>query len=276
MIKASIGIDCGSAACKGILFQENDILASCVKLTGWSPRETAQTVLEQLLMNTGLERDDVHIVATGYGRVSIEFANQAVTEITCHALGADYLLPGVRTVIDIGGQDSKVIAVEAGQVRSFQMNTKCAAGTGRFLEMSANRMGIGLTEFSALLSAGKSCSLSSMCAVFADSEIVSQLAAGKSREEVAGGIVQLVVDRTVALTARVEYSPPILLTGGLAGIQGLRTALEKQTGYPVVSSELSSFAGAIGAARTYWVKRARSVNKKSNFSEPVQVPANVL
>ncbi|CQR71195.1 Activator of (R)-2-hydroxyglutaryl-CoA dehydratase [Sporomusa ovata DSM 2662] len=276
MIKASIGIDCGSAACKGVLLQEDVILASCSQPTGWSPRETSQAVLEQLLTNAGLERENVNIVATGYGRVGIEFANQTVTEITCHALGADYLLPGVHTVIDIGGQDSKVIAVEAGQVRSFQMNTKCAAGTGRFLEMSANRMGIGLAEFSALLSAGKSCSLSSMCAVFADSEIVSQLAAGKSREEVAGGIVQLVVDRTVALAARVEYSPPILLTGGLADMQGVRIALEKQTGYPVVSLELSRFAGAIGAARTYWVKRARNANKKSNFCEPVQESASVL
>lgn len=264
MIKASIGIDCGSAACKGVLFQENTILTTSVKPTGWSPRETSQAVLEQLLAAAGFSREDVHIVATGYGRVGIEFANQVVTEITCHALGADYLLPGVSTVIDIGGQDSKVISVDAGQVRSFQMNNKCAAGTGRFLEMSANRMGINLTEFSDLLAAEKSCSISSMCAVFADSEIVSLLASGKSREEVAGGIVQLVVERAVALAARIEYSPPILLTGGLADMHGLRSALEKQTGYPVVASELSRFAGAIGAARIYWVKRARNANKRSN------------
>lgn len=257
MIQASIGIDCGSAACKGVLLQEDAILASCVQPTGWSPRETSRAVLEQLLTKAGIERENVHIIATGYGRVGIEFAHRTVTEITCHALGADYLLPGVRTVIDIGGQDSKVIAVEAGQVRSFQMNNKCAAGTGRFLEMSANRMGIDLVEFSSLLSAGKTCSLSSMCAVFADSEIVSLLAAGKSREEVSGGIIRLVVDRAAALAARVDPSPPILLTGGLAGMEGLRSALEKQIGYSVVSSNLSCFAGAIGAARIYWMKRAK-------------------
>lgn len=257
MIKASIGIDCGSTACKGVLFQADAILASCVLPTGWSPKNTSRAVFEQLLKQAGLERETVYITATGYGRIGIDFAHRTITEITCHALGADYLLPGVRTVIDIGGQDSKVIAVEEGQVRSFQMNTKCAAGTGRFLEMSANRMGIELSEFSDLLAAGKSCSLSSMCAVFADSEIVSQLAAGKSREEVAGGIIQLIVDRAVALTARVDFAPPILLTGGLAGMAGLRIALERQLGYPVTSAGLSCFAGAIGAARAYWVKKAR-------------------
>lgn len=265
MIKASIGIDCGSTACKGVLLQEDAILASCVKPTGWSPRDTSRAVFEQLLAQAGLKKEDVHIIATGYGRIGIDFAHRTVTEITCHALGADYLLSGVRTVIDIGGQDSKVIAVEAGQVRSFQMNTKCAAGTGRFLEMSANRMGIDLSEFAALLAAGKSCSLSSMCAVFADSEIVSQLAAGKSREEVAGGIIQLIVDRAVALTARVDFAPPILLTGGLAGMAGLRTALERQLGYSVAAADLSCFAGAIGAARSYWVKKARkNVSEQKN------------
>ncbi|WP_312516648.1 acyl-CoA dehydratase activase [Anaerospora sp.] len=257
MIQASVGIDCGSTACKGILLQGDNILASCMLPTGWSPKDTSRAVLGQLLEKTGIKNESVHIIATGYGRVSIDFAHQTVTEITCHALGAEYLLPGVRTVVDIGGQDSKVIAVEDGHVRSFQMNNKCAAGTGRFLEMSANRMGIDMAEFSALLSAGKSCSLSSMCAVFADSEIVSQLAAGKSREEVAGGIVHLVVDRTVALAAQVEPSSPVLLTGGLAGVEGLRLTLEKKIGFPVVSSGLSCFAGAIGAARIYWVRKAR-------------------
>lgn len=255
MIQASVGIDCGSAACKGILLQGDVILASCVQPTGWNPRETSRSVFEQLLNKAKIDSESVHITATGYGRVGIDFAHSTVTEITCHALGAEYLLPGVRMVIDIGGQDSKVIAVEDGQVRSFQMNTKCAAGTGRFLEMSANRMGVDLLEFSSLLSAGKSCSLSSMCAVFADSEIVTLLAAGKSREEVAGGIVQLVADRAVALAAQVETASPVLLTGGLAGVEGLRLALEKRIGFPVISSDLSCFSGAIGAARTYWVKK---------------------
>lgn len=127
-----VGIDCGSAACKGVLLKEGVIVAACLKHTGWSPRETAREVLNELLLETETQREDVNIVATGYGRVGIDFAYKSVTEITCHALGAEYLFPGVKTVIDIGGQDSKVISVEKGKVLSFQMNDKCAAGTGSF------------------------------------------------------------------------------------------------------------------------------------------------
>lgn len=248
MDEANIGIDCGSTACKGALFLDGGFVSTCVKPTGWSPKETAHAVLEELLSNVKVSRENTFVVATGYGRVGIDFADKAVTEITCHALGAEYLLPGVQTVIDIGGQDSKVISIDKGKVKSFQMNNKCAAGTGRFLEMSANRMGIELSDFPALLEAGESCSLSSTCAVFADSEIVTLLASGKSREEVAGGIVQSVVTRVIALATKIEIQPPILLTGGLADLDGLRVALEKQLRYPVAALPLSRFAGAIGAA----------------------------
>lgn len=248
MKNASIGIDCGSAACKGVLLLGGSLVASRVTPTGWSPKESSRVLLEQLLEERSLKREDVAVIATGYGRVSIDFADKVLTEITCHAMGAEYILPGVRTVIDIGGQDSKVISVQEGKVLSFQMNDKCAAGTGRFLEMSAHRMGVELSDFPTLLEAKKSCSLSSMCAVFADSEIVSLLASGKSREEVAGGIVQSVAARAVALAARVDLFPPILLTGGLSKLEGLRTALEGHLGHPVASSPFSRHAGAIGAA----------------------------
>jgi predicted CoA-substrate-specific enzyme activase len=254
MVKAksatvAIGIDCGSAACKGALLREGAVAATCVKPTGWNPKETARSVLDELLSQSESTRGDVSVVATGYGRIGIDFADKAATEITCHALGAEYLLPGARTVIDIGGQDSKVISIKAGKVLSFQMNDKCAAGTGRFLEMSAHRMGVDLSDFHTLLNEGKSCSLSSMCAVFADSEIVSLLASGKNREEVAGGVVQSVVKRVIALAARIEIQPPILLTGGLADLKGLRIELEHQINAAVTASPLSRFAGAIGAAR---------------------------
>ena len=247
-MKGQIGIDCGSAACKGVLFQEGALVACCVKPTGWNPKETARWVTDELLNSSTLCQEDVQVVATGYGRVGVDFAHRAVTEITCHALGAEYLLPGVRTVIDIGGQDSKVIGVKEGKVTSFQMNDKCAAGTGRFLEMSAHRLGVDMCQFAALLEGGKSCSLSSMCAVFADSEIVSLLASGKSREEIAGGIVQSVAARASALAARVDVCPSVLLTGGLSAMEGLRKALEEQLGSPVCTSPHSRYAGAIGAA----------------------------
>lgn len=249
MAGIAIGIDCGSAACKGVLLKGNEIAVTSVRPTGWSPRETARSVFEELLAQAGDPQAERKVIATGYGRVGIDFADKAVTEITCHAMGADFLLPGVRTVIDIGGQDSKIIAMENGRVLSFQMNDKCAAGTGRFLEMSAHRMGVELSDFPALLQSGKSCPLSSMCAVFADSEIVSLLASGRSREEVAGGIVRSIVQRVMALAGRVETDAPILLTGGLSGLEGLRLVLEEQIRQPVAVSDLSRFAGALGAAR---------------------------
>ena len=248
MAKVIIGIDCGSAACKGVLLREGAIAAARVKPTGWNPKATARSVRDELLLVSNTRSEDVPIVATGYGRIGIDFADSAVTEITCHALGAEYLMPGVRTVIDIGGQDSKVISVADGKVLSFQMNDKCAAGTGRFFEMSAHRMGVDLDDFSSLLEAGKSCALSSMCAVFADSEIVSLLASGKSREEVAGGIVRSVATRAIALAGRIAIESPILLTGGLAGLEGLRLELERQIKASVTAVPLSRFAGAIGAA----------------------------
>lgn len=251
----SIGIDCGSSACKGILLIDGDIVEKDIRPTGWSPKETSRNVLQKLLRARALARDDAYVVATGYGRLSIDFADRMVTEITCHALGAEYIAPGVKTVIDIGGQDSKAISVERGSVTSFQMNDKCAAGTGRFLEMSAHRMGVDLTEFAELLAAKKTCSLSSMCAVFADSEIISLLAAGKTREEIAGGVVHAVVKRAMALTGKIDLLPPVLLTGGLSDLVVLKEVLEEAIGYKVASSPLSRYAGAIGAA--LMVKRRR-------------------
>lgn len=244
----AVGIDCGSAACKGVLMQDGVIAGRLVLPTGWSPRETSRQLFERLLGEHGLARSDAAVAVTGYGRVGIDFADRTITEITCHASGADYLLPGVRTVIDIGGQDSKVIAVDRGKVTSFQMNDKCAAGTGRFLEMTANRLGVTFPELEVLLAADQSCTVNSMCAVFADSEIVSLLASGKSREEIAGGIIASVAARAAALTARVPVAPAVLLTGGLSGMEKLRNALSERLDLPVEASPDSPLAGAIGAA----------------------------
>ncbi|MDR0885022.1 MAG: acyl-CoA dehydratase activase [Clostridiales Family XIII bacterium] len=245
---ATIGIDCGSAVCKGVLMQDNVVVYQCAMPTGWSPKEVSQQILANLLAKSSLDRRDVSIVATGYGRVGIDFADRSITEITCHAVGASYLMPSVRTVLDIGGQDSKVISVKDGKVFSFQMNDKCAAGTGRFLEMTTIRLGVTFSQFESLLDAGLDCSINSMCAVFADSEIISLLAAGKSREEVAGGIIHAVAARAVALAGQVEIHTPMLLTGGLSSLDKLRTEMSQQLGIPVEVSPDSRFAGAIGAA----------------------------
>ncbi|MPM23411.1 (R)-2-hydroxyglutaryl-CoA dehydratase activating ATPase [bioreactor metagenome] len=137
MGRIGVGIDCGSAVCKGIFLKDGSVAAAFAAPVSWSPGETARAVLDELLRQGQATRAEAYVVATGYGRVAIDFADKKLTEITCHALGAEHLLPGARTVIDIGGQDSKVISVDRGRVLAFQMNDKCAAGTGRFVEMSA-------------------------------------------------------------------------------------------------------------------------------------------
>lgn len=254
-MRATVGIDCGSAACKGVLMIEGNVESHVVLPSTWNPADTAREVLRHLLDEAGLSQSDVVITATGYGRVGIDFAQRAVTEITCHALGAAYLLPGVRTVIDIGGQDSKAISIEEGRVMAFQMNDKCAAGTGRFLEMSAQRLGMGMDDLSHVLSAGEYVKLSSMCAVFADSEIVSLLAAGQSRQAIAGGVLRAIAARTVALAARIDVKPPVLLTGGLSHLKALRAVLSELLELPVQAHTMSRYAGAIGASLARAKKR---------------------
>ncbi len=142
---------------------DKELLAKAVVPTSWSPKETVHSIIQNLKdqVDVDWEKEEAKVIVTGYGRVSIDFADKAVTEITCHGQGANYLYPGVRTVIDIGGQDAKVVSVLDGRVVDFLMNDKCAAGTGRFVEMSANRMGVDLYDFPSLLEAGKSTKLSS-------------------------------------------------------------------------------------------------------------------
>ncbi len=247
-MSASVGIDCGSTACKAALIRDGQVAATSIRPTGWNPRESAELSLAELLRQTGIARDEVSVTATGYGRAGITFADKSVTEITCHALGAHHLLPGVRTVVDIGGQDCKVIALADGKVKSFQMNDKCAAGTGRFLEMTAIRFGVDLDELQTLLTSPEYCAINSTCAVFAETEIVSLLAAGESREAIAGGVMRSIATRAVSLAARVEMSPPVLLTGGLARIKYLREILTELLACPVATSPHAQYAGAIGAA----------------------------
>jgi predicted CoA-substrate-specific enzyme activase len=215
--------------------------------TGWNPAETSARLVQELLAAGALSREEVSVMATGYGRERVPNADKRVTEITCHARGAQFLRRGVRTVIDIGGQDSKVIEVRNGRASAFQMNDKCAAGTGRFLEMTAIRLGLTVEELGHLAS-GEVCPINSMCAVFADSEIVSHLAAGRSREAVAGGVIAAIAARTAAIAAKINLSSPVLLTGGLSSLNALRLALEARLRLPVESAPLSRFAGAIGAA----------------------------
>jgi len=190
------------------------------------------------------------VVATGYGRNSVRVADRAVTEITCHAAGAVFLRPGVRTVIDIGGQDSKIIVLEEnGRVKDFAMNDKCAAGTGRFLEVMARALEVDLDQFGAFAAnAERPAAISSLCTVFAESEVISLIAKGEIRENIIAGIHDAVSARVMAMAGRLDLREPMMMTGGVAKNSGVVRALERRSGLAIEVSPLAQVTGAIGAA----------------------------
>jgi predicted CoA-substrate-specific enzyme activase len=187
------------------------------------------------------------LVVTGYGRETIQ-GDKTVTEITCHARGAQFLAPQAGYVIDIGGQDYKIIKTDNGKVMSFQMNDKCAAGTGRFLEMVLNRLEISLSQMDGLLALGQAIKLNSTCVVFAESEIIGLLAQGVSREEILGGVVSSMATKISSQAARLGLTSPAVLTGGFAASQGICQILSKALEIKVQPLSDGIYAGAIGAA----------------------------
>ena len=247
----TVGIDIGSISAKAALIRDGQLVGSKVMLTGYNAKTAGEKVFADLLAELDLAPDAPdRIVATGYGRNSVAFAHKAVTEITCHARGAHFQDPAIRSIIDIGGQDSKAITLnEAGGVRDFAMNDKCAAGTGRFLEVMARALEVDLDGFGALsLKAQSPAAISSLCTVFAESEVISLIAKGARRADIIAGIHESVAARVAAMANRVRVQAPVMMTGGVAHNIGVVKALEAKLGYPVQVSAFAQVNGAIGAA----------------------------
>ena len=247
----AVGIDVGSISAKAALFKDGELAGCKVILTGYNARNAGRAVYEGLLEELGIEASAVErIVATGYGRNSVDFAHKAVTEITCHAKGAYFQNPAIRSIIDIGGQDSKAIALnEAGGVREFAMNDKCAAGTGRFLEVMARALEVDLDGFGAMsLTAENPARISSLCTVFAESEVISLISKGARRADIIAGIHDSVASRVAAMANRVGVTAPVMMTGGVAHNIGVVKALEAKLGCSIEVSAYAQENGAIGAA----------------------------
>ncbi|MDP8225468.1 MAG: acyl-CoA dehydratase activase [Candidatus Lernaella stagnicola] len=246
------GVDIGSLSTETILMDDQgDILAQNVLLTGASSVKASQKSYAEALAAAGLTAADVTFcVVTGYGRNKSELADARITEITCHAKGASVLFPGVKTVIDIGGQDSKVIRVNGdGSVADFVMNDKCAAGTGRFLEVMARTLEVDLEELGPLaLRSDADVKVSSMCTVFAESEVVSLIGDGVPEPRIAWGVCRSVADRSASLAERVRVTEPVVMTGGVAKNPGVVAALEKRLGIKLVIPDNPQIVGALGAA----------------------------
>lgn len=245
------GIDIGSITAKAAVMRDGVLLGTRVIFTGYNSEAAGRGVFEALLEELGLTSAAIGgIVATGYGRKSVTFADKAVTEIMCHAAGAHYIDPSIRSLIDIGGQDSKAVVMdEKGRVKNFTMNDKCAAGTGRFLEVMARALEADLTEFGSLsLQAERPAQISSLCTVFAESEVISLIAKGESRENIIAGIHAAIASRVSAMASRIGLTAPVMMTGGVARNAGVVRALERAIGMPVVVSPHAQVNGAIGAA----------------------------
>lgn len=247
----TVGIDVGSITAKAAVVKDGDLLGDRVIPTGYNARNAGQTIFENIIQDLGLKQSSIaKIIATGYGRKSVTVADKSVTEITCHALGAHYLNPAVRSVIDIGGQDSKSIALDdTGGVRDFAMNDKCAAGTGRFLEVMARALEVDLDDFGNFsLQADHPAKISSLCTVFAESEVISLISKGERRANIIAGIHDSIAVRVVAMANRVGVKKPVMMTGGVAKNIGVIKALEKKIGDKIEVSAKAQVTGAIGAA----------------------------
>jgi len=242
-----VGIDIGSTASKVCILENENIKETFVLPTGWSSVETANNIKDRL-DKLVIDENNSKIVATGYGRVSVPYANKTVTEITCHGKGAYYLFGEDCTVIDIGGQDTKVITVEKGNVTNFTMNDKCAAGTGRFLELMANTLGFNIVEMCEKAQEGKETTISSMCTVFAESEVISLIGSGKKREDIAYGVVDSITSKVKSLCQKHSDNFSYFLSGGLSENPYIIEKLSEKLGSNIKTDKLGRYAGAIGAA----------------------------
>ena len=251
-----VGIDIGSTASKVAVTGEKEL--KFVLPTGWSSKETTMLIKEKLLED-GVDVGDAEtkVAATGYGRIAVDFADYVITEITCHARGGREMAGDECTIIDVGGHDTKVILVSEGMVQDFLMNDKCSAGTGKFLEIMANRLGVSLQELFDMAAAGTVLPISSLCTVFAESEVINYIGEGKNREDIAAGVVDSVAAKVAQLSQRKNLSEKVILTGGLSHSRYFTGILSAKVGKTVEPTADGRYAGALGAALLAREKSAR-------------------
>ena len=242
-----IGIDIGSTASKVSVIVGEELISNFTIPTGWSSIETANQIKEKLA-DMGIDVDKSKVIATGYGRVSVPYADKGVTEITCHGQGVHYLLGKDCTVIDIGGQDTKIISLENGKVSNFTMNDKCAAGTGKFMELMANTLGVSIYDLAKMALVGEDIKITSMCTVFAESEVISLIGQGKDRQDIARGIINSITGRVSSMLYKHGSSPTIYLTGGLCEVEPFIDLLSEKLNTKVHTTSLARYAGSIGAS----------------------------
>ena len=247
----TLGIDVGSTASKCIMLKDGQEIVAKSLIDVGAGTSGPQRAIDAVLENAGMKKEDVAFtLATGYGRNSLmNFADKQMSELSCHARGAYFLFPDVHTVIDIGGQDVKVLHIDNGAMTNFQMNDKCAAGTGRFLDVMAGVLEVKVQDLGHLDSLSKKrVEISSTCTVFAESEVISQLSMGTDKCDIIAGIHRSVAHRVTGLAHRIGVVPALVMTGGVAQNEGVVKALQNELGCEIHRSPLTQYNGALGAA----------------------------
>jgi predicted CoA-substrate-specific enzyme activase len=277
------GVDIGSTMTKVVLTDKAGNPLSTIKgPTGPEHRQLANEVMQQALEEASLRIDDIsYIVATGYGRLNVPFADRQITELSCHARGVYSLFPDVRTAIDIGGQDAKCMKIDSGRLVNFVMNDKCAAGTGRFLEVTATTLGIKLEDMGDIsLRSTKRIQISSLCTIFAQQEVVALISRGEKLENILAGLHDALAGRIAALAHRLGIQPDFVLTGGVAKNIGMVRSMKESLHCEILVPEEPLITGALGAAilaKEIYTKvvaagevlstKARRLEKATFFSE---------
>ena len=262
------GIDLGSTMTKVVIIDESEKLAAfVVQHTGAEHRRLANKVMEDALKQANLSIDTIsYIVATGYGRINVPFADKQITELTCHARGIAYFFPNVRLGIDIGGQDAKGLKIKDGKLLDFVMSDKCAAGTGRYLEVVAQTLGLNLEDLGPIsLKSTNKVSISSICTIFAQQEVINHLSAGASLEDIVAGLHDAIAGRVARMVKRLKVEPDVVFTGGVAKNTGVVKALEENLGCKVCVPEEPLMSGALGAAL---IARETALKAKAEGKSP--------
>ncbi|MCI5625460.1 MAG: acyl-CoA dehydratase activase [Clostridiales bacterium] len=247
----TLGIDIGSTASKCVMLADGKEIVAKSLISVGAGTSGPQRAIDEVLESAGKKREEMaFVLATGYGRNSLmNFADKQMSELSCHAKGAHFLFPKVHTVIDIGGQDVKVLQIEDGIMTNFAMNDKCAAGTGRFLDVMARVLEVDVKDLGRLgAMSTKYVGISSTCTVFAESEVISQLSMGTDKCDIINGIHKSVAGRVAGLAHRIGVRDQVVMTGGVAQNQGIVKALQDELGHEIHTSPLTQYNGALGAA----------------------------
>jgi predicted CoA-substrate-specific enzyme activase len=246
------GVDIGSSASKAVVLQDNQVIASAIVPTGIDSSETARRVMEKALNQQQLSMPDIRsVVSTGYGRINVPFAQKNVTEISCHARGINYTFPSVRTILDMGGQDCKVIHCDGqGNILKFAMNEKCAAGTGRYLERISTTLNIPIQDIGplSLQPVQGAVTISSYCAIFAQDDVIMLVRQGKELNDILAGLCDALAERVQGLIFKLGIVPDFSICGGIAKNIGIVSRLEKNLGVKALIAPEPQIAGALGAA----------------------------